>query len=81
MCPISTTVDVNVAQRFATKKGMLLALKPDTNAIDRYMDVSWLSAFPEEQERLFYQTFTLYIADVRWNESSANISWGNSHLI
>eukprot|EP01084_Bolivina_argentea_P194236 333234_1 len=78
-CPISTTIDVKVARRFATNKGILLILIPNINAIDRYIDVSWCSAYPEEKERLFCFTQTMFIVDIRWNDDSKNIFWSDNH--
>eukprot|EP01083_Nonionella_stella_P073619 199220_1 len=58
--PISTTTELSVAHQFSQGQGMILIL---TTALDylrpsgkqmRYFDVSWISAFPNEQELLFY---------------------------
>ena len=53
--PTSTSVDIEIAIRFATEDGIILQLNNDTEkARDQKMfDCSWISAYPEENERLF----------------------------
>eukprot|EP01083_Nonionella_stella_P120906 362797_1 len=58
--PISTTTDINTAFQFANGKGIILTLKSgakyanDPSRIPKYLAVSWLSCFPNENEKLFY---------------------------
>eukprot|EP01084_Bolivina_argentea_P255202 429168_1 len=55
--PISTTIDANVANRFSTKKGIIVEFGKTCNNAVRSLDVSCLSAFPQEKERLFVYGF------------------------
>ena len=58
--PISTTRDFTTAHEFSQSTGIILTLK--NTKIDRdnphrsvkFLSVSWLSAYPEEDEKLFY---------------------------
>eukprot|EP01084_Bolivina_argentea_P172650 299067_1 len=58
--PISTTTSIITAQSFSRGIGIILALKSgsasfnDTSQIPKYLSVSWLSCFPNEDEKLFY---------------------------
>ena len=71
--PISTTTDLNTAQQFATKggNGIILSLKAGTNyknnrnRMPKYLSVSWLSVFPNEDEKLFYGAYVRFkISDI-----------------
>eukprot|EP01083_Nonionella_stella_P186796 684933_1 len=67
-CPTSTTPDEQCARNFAKDSGIILALRngnEETASIPttiaqfmreqpRYLDVSWISAFQNEREYLFY---------------------------
>eukprot|EP01084_Bolivina_argentea_P299604 516448_1 len=60
--PLSTTQSFATAQHFSNEEGIILTFtradsgenKDSIALIPRYMDVSWLSIFPNEDERLFY---------------------------
>ena len=58
--PISTTTSYSVAQQFSTGVGIILSLKSgsesgtNSSKIPKYLSVSWLSDFPNEDELLFY---------------------------
>eukprot|EP01083_Nonionella_stella_P219454 786114_1 len=64
--PISTTTDYAVALRFSRGYGIILTLKSggiaenDPRKIPKYLSVSWLSAFPNEDERLFYGAYVVF---------------------
>eukprot|EP01083_Nonionella_stella_P023106 63903_1 len=62
--PISTTVTRSVALRFG-ENGIVVALKPNRSRPDMYFDVRWLSAFPQEDERLIVDASNLDIANIR----------------
>eukprot|EP01083_Nonionella_stella_P155183 501001_1 len=51
-CPLSTTTEWNVANGFSEGKGVVLKLKRG-NPKTRYFDVSWLSWYKHEKEKLF----------------------------
>eukprot|EP01084_Bolivina_argentea_P193561 332081_1 len=68
LCPISTTMTISVAQQFATLDGIILELKPGVSSQNVYMDVSWLSNHPGEEEQLFAFASNLEINDIRFNE-------------
>ena len=58
--PISTTTSYSVAQQFSNGVGIILSLKSglesgaNSSKIPKYLSVSWLSDFPNEDELLFY---------------------------
>eukprot|EP01084_Bolivina_argentea_P282872 484324_1 len=56
--PTSTSVHKEIAIRFATRSGMLIKLnnKYSPSKYEKFFDVSWLSAFAEEDERIFMGT-------------------------
>ena len=55
--PISTTKSLETAFSFADGIGIILTFKrggsKEEGLIPQYLDVSWLSAFPNEEERYF----------------------------
>merc|ERR1712115_592546 len=57
---MSTTTEYTVGQRFSENTGVVLELKAAANALGdikktpKYIDVSQMSAFKNEQEHLFY---------------------------
>eukprot|EP01084_Bolivina_argentea_P152271 265651_1 len=53
--PNSTTRHKEIAIRFATRDGMLIKLNNKYSVADGepFFDVSWLSAYAEEEERIF----------------------------
>ena len=63
--PISTSLSWDVANGFADGKGVILQLQGigKSNG-DPYLDVEWISCYPDEQERLFFYAFELIIVDI-----------------
>eukprot|EP01084_Bolivina_argentea_P059536 108739_1 len=68
-CPLSTTLNYNKALTFCKDNGCVLKLKAG-NSKTRYFDVSWLSRYKEEQERLIMGS-SLKICDIYVNSKSA----------
>eukprot|EP01084_Bolivina_argentea_P270595 460155_1 len=64
--PISTTISLAVAQRFA-EGGIIVALHPNGSREDISFSVEWLSTYPEELEYLFVEAVNLTIVDIRVN--------------
>eukprot|EP01084_Bolivina_argentea_P064147 117027_1 len=76
--PVSTTMDRITALKFAGTNGIIVTLKRGTSTMvlsqnqyehkatyPKYLDVAWLSAYPEEKERLFYgENLVFQIADI-----------------
>eukprot|EP01084_Bolivina_argentea_P165573 287633_1 len=55
--PVSTTVSKDVAINFCNKSGIVLAMESNNSSNSSYtLALDWISAFPEEQERLFFET-------------------------
>lgn len=79
--PISTTTAIQVAQRFATHKGILIVLKPTPNSEDRYFDTTWLSNFPQEQERLFFVASQLDVQDILYIGDGLTLNNSNANYI
>ena len=54
-CPTSTTKTKEIAWRFAGESGMVMVMnnKKGYSVLERFLNAQWLSAFPEEDERLF----------------------------
>lgn len=77
--PISTTTDIEIARRFATEDGLILVLEPSPNSDDRYLDVSWLSCYPKEEERLFFIASDLRIHDLRYDDPTDGLRLGNEN--
>eukprot|EP01084_Bolivina_argentea_P113771 202706_1 len=50
-CPLSTTPDLSVAQRFTTVNGVIIQCNGGNESAMK-LDVSWLSDYPTEKERL-----------------------------
>eukprot|EP01084_Bolivina_argentea_P299956 517094_1 len=73
--PISTTSSITVAQQFA-ENGIILCLKAIAEH-DGFMDVSWVSNYPQEEEKLFSFAYYLYINDIRFTD--ANIGFHTSN--
>eukprot|EP01083_Nonionella_stella_P080927 222622_1 len=78
-CPISTTVDPNIAREFA-ENGIVLKLKPMDSSHDRYFNVEWLSQYPREKERLFCSTNNLFIYDIQFTEGTLRTLNDRNHL-
>eukprot|EP01084_Bolivina_argentea_P287817 493902_1 len=69
--PISTTPSFKVAQQFSKGKGLILKLKSgaqhlnDPKKIPKYVRVSWVSCFPNEDEFLCYGAYVVFeISDI-----------------
>eukprot|EP01083_Nonionella_stella_P318892 1167861_1 len=55
--PVSTTSEIDTALRFSRGTGIILEFRrggSNPSLIPKYLDVSWMSIYPEEDERLFY---------------------------
>ena len=53
--PTSTTKDIEVSINFATRSGMILQLNTNGHKFSGFLnrfDCSWLSRFPDENERI-----------------------------
>ena len=73
--PTSTSLHIEVAMRFGGTQGMIIQLNNEgENAEDeRHFDCEWLSAFPEESERLFMGgRYPLQLETVRVVETNNN---------
>eukprot|EP01083_Nonionella_stella_P241273 842644_1 len=61
--PISTTLNMSTAIQFSGGIGTILTLKSgainmnDPSKVPKYLPVSWLSCFPNEDEKLFYGAY------------------------
>eukprot|EP01084_Bolivina_argentea_P121099 214653_1 len=75
--PISTSTSIYVAARFANN-GIILCLMATFESLG-CLDVSWLSNYSEEQERLFGHEDTLFINDIRFNDHKY-INFNHSNL-
>mmetsp|Transcript_28898 Transcript_28898/g.45775 ORF Transcript_28898/g.45775 Transcript_28898/m.45775 type:complete len:410 (-) Transcript_28898:5-1234(-) len=69
--PISTTPRRHIADRFANAGGIVLTLKTgaqrdgETEKSPKYIEVTGISAFPEEEEKLFYGEYVQFqIVDI-----------------
>eukprot|EP01084_Bolivina_argentea_P111069 198278_1 len=60
--PLSTTSEISVAQNFADDNGVVLLFKT-VNKNERYFDLSWMSEYPHEREKLI-MCCTLKISDM-----------------
>ena len=73
--PTSTSTFIEVAMRFGGTKGMIIQLnnKLAFASRERHFDCGWLSAFPEESERLFMGgRYMLELESVRILETKSN---------
>jgi len=68
-CPTSTTVNKSVAYNFSTDNGIIVQLSKHASLDSHYLDVSDLSDYPNEQERLFFQA-QLGFQDIIYNNTS-----------
>merc|ERR1712228_136219 len=68
-CPTSTTVNKSVAYNFSTDNGIIVQLSKYASLDSHYLDVSDLSDYPNEQERLFFQA-QLGFQDIIYNNTS-----------
>eukprot|EP01084_Bolivina_argentea_P248062 414943_1 len=79
--PTSTSKQIAVASRFCNEKGIIIQLNNIANAsaggLERFMDCSWLSNYPEEDERLFIRgRYKLEIESIRLYDK-INGTWKN----
>eukprot|EP01083_Nonionella_stella_P019694 54691_1 len=64
--PISTTTSLDIANEFSQGKGIILTLQSGAKWVDnpikipKYLSVSWLSHYPNEDEKLFYGTYVVF---------------------
>eukprot|EP01083_Nonionella_stella_P012267 34798_1 len=59
--PISCTTSFRSAQQFSAGSGIILTLISGAKQLNKkYLSVSWLSTFPDEDERLFYGAFVVF---------------------
>ena len=64
--PLSTTFDISVANRFGNGTGIILVLAPMKSCLDKCLDVSWMSDYAEERERVFCKALgSLIVYDIR----------------
>merc|ERR1712130_553921 len=65
LSPFSTTTSLSVAYKFSKGKGLILEMRQSIGGDDTCLDVEWVSAFPEEQERVFIKALQLQIVDIK----------------
>ena len=73
--PTSTSLHIEVAMRFGGTEGMIIQLNNEGlyAQLERHFDCEWLSAFPEESERLFMGgRYMLQLETVRIVETKNN---------
>eukprot|EP01083_Nonionella_stella_P238569 835889_1 len=64
--PISCTTQLSVANQFSEGKGIILTLRAATEYLNdptkkvKFLGVSWLSSFPNEDEKLFYGQYVVF---------------------
>jgi len=69
-CPTSTTSKKSVAYQFSTGSGIIVQLSR-SNAFDyHYLDASYLSDYPHEEEQLFFQA-QLCFEDIVYHQMSS----------
>eukprot|EP01084_Bolivina_argentea_P181920 314145_1 len=73
-CPISTTNEFSVAQRFGIE-GIILKLKPTVLSRDTCFSVSWISAHPDEHEYIFCSARSLTICDIRYVDNECDLRY------
>eukprot|EP01084_Bolivina_argentea_P150390 262644_1 len=62
--PVSTTINKEIARNFCSIKGILLTMHSMNSSNSIYtLPLEWISAYPQEQERLFFES-TLAIANL-----------------
>ena len=70
--PVSTTTLYNIAHQFGGAAGIILRLMAAANVLGD-IAVSWMSAFPNEEELLFYgNTVNFAIADIAETDEHAS---------
>eukprot|EP01084_Bolivina_argentea_P076833 139301_1 len=69
--PVSTSTSKTTAHQFSEGKGIILMLNSGTKYLNdptkraKYLSVSWLSNFPNENEKLFYGFYVMFqITDI-----------------
>ena len=66
--PISTTISVDIANRFCGSSGLILKLAQLHGSWDPFFNVEWLSDFANEKERLFVFAEEMIITDIQYFE-------------
>eukprot|EP01084_Bolivina_argentea_P022534 41879_1 len=79
--PISTSKHIEVATRFSSKNGIIIQLNNiRTGDLERFIDTSWISSYPEEDERLFIRgRHKLEIESIRLFDK-LNYEWKNYEM-
>eukprot|EP01084_Bolivina_argentea_P246069 411881_1 len=81
--PTSTSKHIEIATRFCGKHGILIQLNNQSaysGAYERFFDCSWLSNYPEEDERIFVRgRYKLEIQSIRVLDQETN-QWKNYQL-
>ena len=67
LIPASTTLERKIAYNFASAKGLIICMTPVVSA--RILDVSFLSHFPKEEERIIFHN-TWSFCDIIYNGMS-----------
>ena len=75
--PTSTSKDIEIAINFATRDGIILTLDNDLDhgQLNSMIDCSWISNYPEENERLwvgYQKMWPLRIVSIRIVENNRN---------
>ena len=63
-CPISTTIEKEVAYKFTESQGIILKLTPSGGGYDYFFNCEWCSDHPKESERIFAKAKFLQIDDI-----------------
>ena len=73
-CPLSTTSDIQMAQKFQDDEGIICTFKASSDEKSRYFDTRWLSKNDHEQEK-FFMGCSLIIADIMMPDLKSNSHW------
>ena len=64
--PTSTSKHIEISIRFTTDDGMIVTINNDLSPMCSFFDCSWISRYPDEEERLFiHGSFGMRIESVR----------------
>eukprot|EP01083_Nonionella_stella_P172259 590586_1 len=78
-CPLSTTICPSIAEKYCAEHGVILKLKA-SHGKSRYFDVSWLSRYKFEEERLIMGA-RMEICDIMIDSASAKHYIAALHLL
>eukprot|EP01083_Nonionella_stella_P040021 108831_1 len=78
-CPLSTTICPSIAEKYCSDEGIILKLKA-AHGKSRYFDVSWLSRYKCEKERLIMGT-RMKVCDIIIDNESAKHYIAALHLL